>query len=208
MKQLRETRYSKLILITPDVFPVGIYLSYGLNQSEMESEIKKYNIDIEYDHFDTNHLVIDDESSFLIHFANYEDMVPEELLKESTISSVITAQLIKKYLKIKSNEIIPYLSSYLMTEIYKQRPSESRLWEMDGGIGSESNRSSRKGNVSELREGSGTLNRSLPKVENLTLDQSEVVNSLTLDLNEDSIKKFIEYLKYLKGDEQDTEDKD
>ena len=187
MKQLRETRYSKLILITPDVFPVGIYLSYGLNQSEMESEIKKYNIDIEYDHFDTNHLVIDDESSFLIHFANYEDMVPEEFLKESTISSVITAQLIKKYLKIKSNEIIPYLSSYLMTEIYKHRPSESRIWEMGGEVESKVDQSISKDPV----------NRSLGKVENLTSD-----------LNEDSIKKFIEYLKYLKGDEQDTEDKD
>ena len=184
MKQLRETRYSKLILITPDVFPVGIYLSYGLSQSEMESEIKKYNIDIEYDHFDTNHLVIDDESSFLIHFANYEDMVPEGFLKESTISSVITAQLIKKYLKIKSNEIIPYLSSYLITEIYKHRPSESRIWEMDGEIESE-------------------VNRSSDKVQSLSCGKSE--NS---DLNEDSIKKFIEYLKYLKGDEQDTEDKD
>ena len=189
MKQLRETRYSKLILITPDVFPVGIYLSYGLSQSEMESEIKKYNIDIEYDHFDTNHLVIDDESSFLIHFANYEDMVPEEFLKESTISSVITAQLIKKYLKIKSNEVIPYLSSYLMTEIYKHRPSESRIWEMDGEVESK-------------------VNQSLDKVQDLTSDRSKLSNSHTSDLNEDSIKKFIEYLKYLKGDEQDTEDKD
>lgn len=197
MKQLRETRYSKLILITPDVFPVGIYLSYGLNQSEMESEIKKYNIDIEYDHFDTNHLVIDDVSSFLIHFANYEGMVPEEFLKESTISSVITAQLIKKYLKIKSNEILPYLSSYLMTEIYKHRPSESRIWEMDGEVESEVNRSLTMGDtlVSSLTK--DPTNRSLGKVQNLTLD-----------LNEDSIKKFIEYLKYLKGDEQDTEDKD
>ena len=71
-----------------------------------------------------------------------------------------------------------------MTEIYKHRPSESRIWEMDGEVESE-------------------MNQSLGKIQNLISGKSE--NS---DLNEDSIKKFIEYLKYLKGDEQDTEDKD
>ena len=238
MKQSQEIQSSKLILVELEAYPITLFISYGFSESTLDEEIKRYELDLEVDDPEESFNYVQDGSNFLIHIPKYQEMEESYFIRESVIISGIIAQKILNYLSIRSKDTLPYLTSNIMMKVWENKPSEKlkmispdpdiskfigeNFWELVGED-EESEKSEdqedRQGDISDIeRFQSERLNRSLGKVETLTLDKSksEVVNSLTPDNGEKSLsskdkdiksaKDFLEFLKYLKGEEPQQED--
>lgn len=218
MKQSQEIQSSKLILVELEAYPITLFISYGLSETILDKEIKRYELDLEVDDTEESFNYVQDGSNFLIHIPKYQEMEDSYFIRESVIISGIVAQKILNYLSIRSKDTLPYLTSNIMMKVWENKPSEKikiispdpdiskfiddNFWEL---VGDDEESEKTEDDVLNLApDGEAQRpdlnNRSFPKVENLTFDKNKSGDDIK------SAKDFLNFLKYLKGEEPQQED--
>lgn len=210
MKQSQEIQSSKLILVELEAYPITLFISYGLSETILDKEIKRYELDLEVDDSEESFNYVQGGSNFLIHIPKYQEMEESYFIRESVIISGIIAQKILNYLSIRSKDTLPYLTSNIMMKVWENKPSEKlkmispdpdiskfindNFWELVGDD-EESEKSDGTGEDMTASEGKQVLTQG--QNPDFWKDKSnDIENS----------KSFLNFLKYLKGEEPQQED--